>query len=120
MIWEVEYTDEFEAWWTSLNEAEQIDVASVVGLLEQCGPNLKFPFSSGIEGNKLPHLRELRIQHLGDPYRVLYAFDPRRCAILLIGGNKRGDGRWYEKNILIAERLYQDHLRILALEKDND
>lgn len=119
MVWEVEYTDEFEIWWDGLTEKEQVDIAAVVNLLEQCGPNLKFPFSSGIEGTKLHHLRELRIQHAGDPYRVLYAFDPRRCAILLIGGNKTGDNRWYEKNIPVAEHLYQQHLEILKQEKDN-
>ena len=120
MIWDVEYTDEFELWWESLTEGEQIDIASTVNLLEQCGPNLKFPFSSGIEGSKLTHLRELRIQHAGEPYRVLYAFDPRRCAILLLGGNKTGDDRWYEKNIPVAERLYQKHLLILKTEEKNN
>lgn len=113
MVWNVEYTDQFEDWWSYLNESEQIEIASVVGLLEQCGSN------SGIEGSKLSHLRELRIQHSGDPYRVLYAFDPRRCAILLIGGNKTGDNRWYEKNIPRAERLYQEHLDLLKQEKNN-
>ena len=120
MIWDIEYTDEFELWWESLTEREQIDIASTVNLLEQCGPNLKFPFSSGIEGSKLKHLRELRIQHAGGPYRVLYAFDPRRCAILLLGGNKTGDNRWYEINIPVAERLYHKHLLILKTEEKNN
>lgn len=119
MLWDVEYINEFELWWEDLTEKEQVDVAATVNLLESCGPNLKFPFSSGIEGSKLTHLRELRIQHAGQPYRVLYAFDPRRSAILLIGGNKTGDDRWYEKNIPVAERLYQEHLLILKKENDN-
>lgn len=55
--------------------------------------------------------RELRIQHAGHPYRVLYAFDPRRTAILLIGGGKTGDNRWYARMIPIADRLYDQHLR---------
>jgi hypothetical protein len=50
----------------------------------------------------------------------LYAFDPRRCAILLLGGNKTGDGRWYEKNIPVAERLYRNHLLILKTEEKNN
>jgi hypothetical protein len=119
MVWEVEYTDEFEGWWDSLSEAEQIDIAAIVELLEIRGANLKFPYSSSIEGSKLSHLRELRIQHAGEPYRVLYAFDPRRCALLLIGGNKTGKDRWYEIHIPIAERLYQDHLEILEQEKND-
>ena len=55
-------------------------------------------------------MRELRIQHRGDPYRVLYAFDPRRMAILLIGGCKTGDARWYEKIVPVADDLYDEHL----------
>lgn len=56
-------------------------------------------------------MRELRIQHEGRPYRILYAFDPRRIAILLIGGDKTGDKRWYASFIPIADDLYEQHLR---------
>jgi len=55
-------------------------------------------------------MRELRIQHRGRPYGVLYAFDPRRTAILLMGGDKTGDDRWYEKNVPLADRLLDQHL----------
>jgi hypothetical protein len=109
-VWEVEYTDEFGEWWGSLTEDEQIDVAACVGLLEQQGPNLKFPYSSGVQGSKYSHMRELRIQHKGEPYRVFYAFDPKRIAILLIGGNKTGNDRWYENYIPIADAIYEQHL----------
>ena len=61
-------------------------------------------------------MRELRIQHAGRPYRVLYAFDPRRVAILLIGGDKTGDDRWYEKNVPIADKTYEAHLEALKEE----
>jgi hypothetical protein len=61
-------------------------------------------------------MRELRIQHAGEPYRVLYAFDPRRAAILLIGGNKTGDDRWYEKYVPIGDRLYEQHIDTLKKE----
>ena len=91
MAWEVEYTDEFGLWWETLTEDEQDSVAVVVGLLEARGPHLPFPYSSGIAGSRHSHMRELRIQHAGDPYRILYAFDPRRVALLLIGGKKTGD-----------------------------
>ena len=116
-MWDVEYTDEFSTWWNNLTEDEQIDVATYIGLLEECGPNLKFPYSSGIEGSQYPHMRELRVQHAGQPYRILYAFDPRRTAILLIGANKTGDDRWYEKYIPLADTLYTQHLKILKKEK---
>ena len=61
-------------------------------------------------------MRELRVQHQGMPYRVLYAFDPRRTAILLIGGNKTGNDRWYEEFVPRADRLYDEHLRQLREE----
>jgi hypothetical protein len=114
--WGVEYTDQFENWWDSLDESEQESVASCVLLLEARGPMLGFTFSSGIEKSKHSHMRELRIQHAGRPYRVLYAFDPRRVAILLIGGDKTGDDRWYEKNVPIADRTYEAHLEALKEE----
>ena len=85
---QVEYTDEFEQWWDTLNTAEQIDVAAHVELLEKKGPHLPFPYSSGINQSRHSRMRELRVQHRGQPYRVLYAFDPRRVAILLLGGIK--------------------------------
>jgi hypothetical protein len=61
-------------------------------------------------------MRELQIQHAGVPYRILYAFDPRRSAILLFGGSKVGDDRWYEIHVPIADRLYDEHLQTLREE----
>ena len=55
-------------------------------------------------------MRELRTQHDGRPLRTLYAFDPRRSAILLIGGDMTGDNRWYETHVFIADQLYDEHL----------
>ena len=60
MNWEVEYTDEFDQWWSGLTEEEQVSVAASVKLLEERGPNLGFPHSSGIIGSKHSHMRELR------------------------------------------------------------
>ena len=57
-----------------------------------------------------------RIQFEGRPYRVLYAFDPRRTAILLLGGDKTGDQRWYEVNVSRADALYDEHVRTLEEE----
>lgn len=120
MNWEVEYTDEFDEWWSCLAETEQESVRASVKLLGELGPNLRFPHSSGINGSRHGNMRELRIQCMGRPYRVLYAFDPRRCAILLLGGEKTGDNRWYEKNVPIADRLYDEHLDTLHKEGMND
>lgn len=116
MAWEVEYTDEFFAWWAGLSESERTSVRASVGLLENLGPEVPFPHSTGIRGSRHSHLRELRVQHRGRPYRVLYAFDPRRIAILLIGGDKTGDDRWYRTYVPLAERLYDEHIATLIRE----
>jgi hypothetical protein len=119
-MWEVEYTDEFATWWDKCNEAEQEDIDAAVEMLEANGPNLKFPYSSGVNASKFSHMRELRIQHNGEPYRILYAFDPRRVAILLIGGCKTGNDRWYEQHIKIADSLYDAYLIEIAEEIHHD
>ena len=116
MEWEVEYTDEFEAWWDGLSEAEQEVVNAGVELLQRFGPALRRPYTDTIGGSRFRNMKELRVQHQGRPYRVLYAFDPRRSAILLIGGDKTGDDRWYEVYVPIADRLYQGHLNALRNE----
>jgi len=116
VAWEVEGTDEFVEWFTDLSDEEQIDVGGVVELLVEHGPMLPFPYSSGVESSRHHNMRELRIQHKGRPYRVLYAFDPRRTAILLLGGDKTGNNRWYEENVPKADRLYEEYLQELERE----
>ncbi len=116
MPWDVEYTDEFGDWWDSLTQDEQASLAASVQLLEVRGPALGYPHSSSINGSRHGHMRELRTQHSGRPFRTLYAFDPRRMAILLIGGDKTGDDRWYQVNVPIADRLYDQHLEQLRRE----
>ena len=106
---EIVVTGEFVQWWESLDEEEQVSVRSVVDLLENLGVTLEFPYSTAIVQSR--KLRELRIQHAGRPYRVLYAFDPARNAVLLVGGNKTGNDRWYEEYVPRAERIFADYLR---------
>ncbi len=116
--WEIEHTDEFEAWWDGLNIDEQVAVAGYVDSLEQAGPTLDHPRSSKIHGSTHGHMRELRVQCQGRPIRVFYAFDPRRCAVLLIGGDKTGvsDSRFYAEFVPKADAIYDAHLEALALE----
>ncbi len=91
-------------------------MSASVDLLGLFGPGLRFPHSSDIKGCRHGNLRELRIQHAGRPYRVLYAFDPRRCALLLIGGDKTVQHRWYEEHVPVAEKLSDVHLDTLRKE----
>ena len=110
-MWHVVTVDEFDNWFLLLTEEEQIDVLSYVKLLEVYGPNLGRPYADSIEGAKrVKNLKELRVQHRGRPYRVFFAFDPMRRAVLLCGGDKTGDNRFYKKMIPIAEREFLHHL----------
>lgn len=114
--WEVEFTEEFETWWSGLTEAQQIAIDAAVRLLEARGPTLDHPHSSDVRGSRHARMRELRVQCRGRPLRVLYAFDPRRVAILLVGGDKTGDGRWYERVVPLADRIYDEYLAALKEE----
>jgi hypothetical protein len=111
MIWDIEYTDEFGAWWDTLTEKEQDAVKYTVGLLEQEGTQLNFPHCSKINGSRHGNMRELRSTYAGHEYRTFYAFDPRRTAILLIGGDKTGDDRFYQEMISTADAIYDEYLK---------
>lgn len=116
MAWEVEYTDEFQEWWDSLTWRQQESLAMSVNQLALHGPRLPFPYSSSARSSRHGRMRELRSQSAGHPLRVLYAFDPRRTAILLIGGDKTGNDAFYEEYVPIADRLYDQHLAALREE----
>lgn len=110
MAWQIEFTDEFAKWWNLLSEDEQGDIDAYVTNLEERGPMLPFPYSSDIKKSRHGGMRELRVQSKGSPLRVFYAFDPRRTAILLIGGDKTGNNRFYEEFVPIADHLFDEHL----------
>ena len=115
-VWEVEYTDQFEQWWDGLTPEEQRSVGLGVDLLEEKGPALEFPHSSGIHSSRHSNMRELRAQSGGRPLRVFYAFDPRRTAILLLGGDKTGNDRFYLSFVRRADELYDAYLAELRRE----
>lgn len=109
MAWEVEYTDEFQEWWATLTVGEQDSVASAVEALERDGPNLARPFADRIQTSRHQNMKELRPP--GGSIRILFAFDPRRIAILLLGGDKTGRWQdWYREMIPAADRLFDEHL----------
>jgi hypothetical protein len=111
VTWSVEYTDEFEAWWNSLTLEQQEEIQAKVELLEQRGPVLPRPHSDVIKSSRHANMKELRGSVDKAQLRVLYAFDPRRTAILLIGGDKSGDPTWYERFVPIADDLFDEHLK---------
>ena len=110
MSWNVEFTDDFSDWWNRLTEAEQKAVRSDVKLLMDLGPQLGRPTVDSVKGSRHSNLKELRTQAQGNPLRTFFAFDPRRSAILLIGGNKTGDKRFYDRMIPLADDLYDVYL----------
>ncbi len=102
-------TDEFAAWYLGLSDPDSDAVVRAIHQLEIRGVTLSFPMSSAIRGSRVA-LRELRVQSGGKPLRVFYAFDARRQAVLLIGGDKTGDKRFYERLIPEAERIWDEYV----------
>lgn len=115
-MWEIEYTDEFGDWWEGLTEDQQESIAASVELLFRLEPSLPRPHADAIRGSKHSNMKELRVQAEGRPLRIFFAFDPRRMAILLIGGDKTGDQRFYERMIPWADKLFDKHLEELRNE----
>lgn len=113
MKWSIKEHGEYSQWFELLEENLQDEILAVVGLLAREGPNLGRPRADTLEGSKYPNMKELRVQFKGEPWRVLFAFDPDRQAILLLGGNKAGKPQWYEENIPIADKRYRGHLEKL-------
>ena len=115
-VWNVESTVQFDQWWAGLTPAQQDSVDSSVRLLEEKGPTLDYPHSSDIRSSRHGNMRELRVQSGGRPLRIFYAFDPRRTAVLLIGGDKTGNNRFYARFVRRADELYDQHLARLRRE----
>lgn len=113
MAWTVEMTAAFEEWFRSLDDAQQDSLAVNIGLLSEVGPALGRPHADSVKGSRHSNIKELRTQHEGRPLRTFFAFDPRRVAILLIGGDKTGDKRFYDRMIRLADKLYSQHLATL-------
>jgi hypothetical protein len=101
-----------EAWLTSLDEDSYEQVVAAIELLEEHGPHLGRPLVDTVKASIHKNMKELRPGSSGrSELRVLFAFDPERCAILLVAGDKAGNWKsWYEKNIPIADGLFETHI----------
>ena len=116
---EVVATDEFLKWW---NDPKEVDdqcknaIYEAIELLEREGVSLRFPYQSNIEGSKYA-FRELRKSAGPHVLRIIYAFDRDRDAVLIIGGDKAGDNRFYEWIIPRAETIWEQYLREREAEK---
>ena len=85
-------------------------MAGHIALIATFGPNLGRPYVDTLKGSELRNLKELRVQHRGQPLRILFAFTPERTALLLVGGDKSGQRRWYDRAIRQAEAAYREHI----------
>jgi hypothetical protein len=118
MPWEIEVSDEFKEWYESLTDQECGSIHDAVEALAAVGPALGRPQVDTLKGSRFPNMKELRVQHQGRPYRILFAFDPRRCAYMILGGDKTGDAQWYADAIRRAEQIYARHLEEIGVQND--
>ncbi len=112
MSWDVRLLAEVEAWLLALDDASYDQVAAAIDKLESDGPTLGRPLVDRIEGSRQHNMKELRPGSTGrSEIRILFAFDPERRAVLLVAGDKSGDwSKWYDRNIPVAERRYDEWL----------
>jgi hypothetical protein len=114
VAWTVKVTDEYAVWFTALIKQDldsATQVAQAVAALREEGPTLGRPLVDRLKARKIHHLKELRPGSKGrSEIRIIFAFDPTRSALLLLGGDKAGNWtRWYRDNIPLAEQLYIDY-----------
>lgn len=117
MKWNIIFDPDFKIWFYQQEQGLQDEILAVLSVLEESGPKLGRPRVDTLEGSAFQNMKELRIQYQGEPWRILFAFDPQRQAVLLVGGNKTGNKRWYKENIPIADKRYRKYLEILKEEK---
>lgn len=110
-MWQVIFTDAFDAWFQGLDDEEQDSILHYLNVLKNKGSQLGRPYVDTLKGASLSNLKELRVQHQGKPYRLLFVFDPIRQAVMLCGGDKTGDKRFYQKMIPLAEEIYKQYLQ---------
>jgi hypothetical protein len=117
VAWEIEFTDEFGDWWRGLTIEQQEAVAQRIDLLAARGPSLRRPYVGEIKTSAYdPQMKELRVGE-GGALRILFIFDPRRTAILLLGGDKTGQWKaWHASAIPAADALYGTYLAELREE----
>jgi hypothetical protein len=121
MVWDVELHEDFVPEFDALPQAVQTELSAKAALLEQFGPMLKRPHADTLNGSQFANMKELRFDAAGGVWRVAFAFDTERCAILLVAGDKSGvsQKQFYKQLIQKADARFAAHLAQLE-EKDKD
>jgi hypothetical protein len=112
MTWTVRFADEFESEFARLNAAVQTELLAQARVVEQFGPQARRPRVDTLNGSKHANMKELRFDADGGVWRVAFAFDPTRAAILLVAGDKSGgnEARFYRGLIEKADGRFDAHL----------
>ena len=110
-MWEVLNTPEFENWYLNQDENAKTHILRDIKILSEIGPSLGRPLVDTLKNSKISNLKELRVQSNGRPFRIFFLFDPKRNAVMLIGGNKEGKKKFYKMMIAIAEDIYSRYLK---------
>ncbi len=115
-MWTLNTTKTYDEWYNALSDAAKTEVLAKMEMLRTNGPQLKRPHADTLNGSKYPNMKELRAKTPDQVLRVAFSFDPKREAILLIGGDKSGVGQKVSYRQLIdrADALYGEHLSRLA------
>ncbi|MDR3793797.1 MAG: type II toxin-antitoxin system RelE/ParE family toxin [Terracidiphilus sp.] len=110
--WSVEFHPEFKPEFDHFSRAVRIELAARILCLQQLGSQLSRPAVDTLKGSRFANMKELRCDAEGGVWRVAFAFDPRRKAILLVGGDKTGiaQTRFYRSLIVVADRRFEQHL----------
>ena len=121
MNWTVVIADELEAEFDTLDENVQIEILALSRLLRQFGPQLGRPRADTLNGSRHANMKELRFSVANGEWRLAFAFDPARKAVLLAAGDKSGTSarRFYRALIRRADERFDRHLAQLAKEGDS-
>ena len=111
-MWDIETTDRFDEWFYDQSLALKEDVLAAMHILAEFGPQPGRPYVDTVKASAYPNMKELRIQHTGDPFRAFFAFDPSRKAIVLCAADKTGciEKRFYKEMIKLADAEFSKHL----------
>ena len=118
-MWRIERTEHIVEWLSDLDDDALEAILKNMFILREIGPSLGRPYVDSINDSKHQNMKELRIQNKQRLFRIFFIFDPDRKAILLIGGDKRGDKRFYKKMIPIADKLYDQHLGKIRIKNED-
>jgi len=116
MQWTVLFDETFATELADFDLEVRMELGAMLALLRQYGPQLARPHADTLKGSRHANMKELRFNTVGGVWRVAYAFDPERAAILLVAGDKSGtsERRFYRQLIDTADRRFDDHIRALA------